>query len=624
VDLRPTEVIAMRLRLLSPAVLIAVVALTSATPAAPIERGSPAADRPATLRPAPDRALQERADRFLALLNAGYQALTRVSAEAQWEASTDVTPEHDAAAEAANKAYAAFNGNPEVIREARELLKHRAALNPVTVRELERALLNAAEGPMTNPKLVEQRIAAEVKQQSTLNGFTFQLGGKAVTVNEIDSLLQNSHDLAQRRAAWEASKQSGPALKPGLIQLRDLRNGVAKELGYPNYFALQAASYGMTAEEIVALQDRFMKDLEPLYKQLHTWTRYELAKRYGQPVPQRIPAHWINNRWSQEWTGIVDAANLDDRFKGKSSEWVVKTAEQFYTGLGFPKLPATFWERSDLYPLPADAPRKKNTHASAWHIDLDNDIRSLMSVEPNQEWFLTCHHELGHAYYYVSYTRPEVPPLLRTGANPAFHEGMGELISLAAGQVPYLKSVGLLKPDEMPDSIAFLLNDALANGVPFMFWASGTMTHWEYDVYAKDLSPDQWNARWWQYVGQFQQVEPPAPRGEEFCDAATKTHINDNPCYYYSYAIATVLKFQFNDHIARAILHQSPRNCNYADNKQVGAFLRGIMAKGGTEDWRKVLRDATGEDLSTRAMADYFKPLEKWLEEQNRGRAAAW
>src|SRR6185436_14205884 len=194
---------------------------------------------------------------------------------------------------------------------------------------------------------------------------------------------------------------------------------------------------------------------------------------------------------------------------------------------------------------------KKNTHASCWHVDLDKDIRSLMSVEPNDWWFHTAHHELGHGYYFMSYTRPQVPPLLRTGANPSFHEGMGELISLAAGQVPYLKHVGLLRADEQPDSIAFLLNDALTNGLPFIFWASGTMTHWENDVYAKGLPPDQWNQRWWQYVADFQDVEPPSPRGEQYCDAATKTHINDTPCYYYSYAIATVFKFQMNDYIAR-------------------------------------------------------------------------
>jgi hypothetical protein len=51
--------------------------------------------------------IQERADRFLKLANAGYQALFRVNSEAQWLAVTDVTPEHDAAAEATGKAYAA-------------------------------------------------------------------------------------------------------------------------------------------------------------------------------------------------------------------------------------------------------------------------------------------------------------------------------------------------------------------------------------------------------------------------------------------------------------------------------------------------------------------------------------
>jgi len=104
---------------------------------------------------------QERADRFLKLANAGYQALYRVNSEAQWLAVTDVTPEHDAAAEATGKAYAAFNGNPAMITEARDLLTHDKELNDLTVRQLKQLLLNAAEGPMTNPNLVAKRVAAE-------------------------------------------------------------------------------------------------------------------------------------------------------------------------------------------------------------------------------------------------------------------------------------------------------------------------------------------------------------------------------------------------------------------------------------------------------------------------------
>ena len=69
------------------------------------------------------------------------------------------------------------------------------------------------------------------------------------------------------------------------------------------------------------------------------------------------------------------------------------------------------------YGCHADAEYMKNNHASAWHLDLADDVRSLMSVEPNDRWWMTVHHELGHIFYYQAYSRPEVPPLLRRGAN---------------------------------------------------------------------------------------------------------------------------------------------------------------------------------------------------------------
>jgi peptidyl-dipeptidase A len=574
--------------------------------------------------PAPGKsALQQRADHFLELVNAGYQALYTVTNDAQWKAATDVTPEHDAAAEAAGKAQAAFLGNPALITETRALLEHAADLDSLTVRELRRALLLAAEGPMTNPDLVSRRIEAETKQASTMNGYVFTLDGQPITANAIDDSLTALTDVKRRLAVWEASKRIGPELRPGLEGLQGLRNGVARELGFADYFALQVAKYDLSTDEMLRLNEEFMRELRPLYLQLHTWAKYELAKRYGQPVPRMIPAHWLPNRWGQEWDALAPSADLDAAFKGKSAEWVVKTAEGFYTSLGFAPLPETFWQRSDLYPVPAGQPRKKNSHAYCYHMDLDRDVRSLMSVEPNAYWFATAHHELGHGFYDLAYARPEVPALLRDGANPSFQEGMGELIALAAGQAPYLESLGLLEKGKKRDEMEFLLRDAL-QAVPFLYWSSGVMTHWEADLYARNLPPGQWNARWWRYVGDFQGIEPPSPRGEEFCDPATKTHINDFPAYYFAYAIATVLKFQLHDHIAREILKQDPRRCNHAGHPEVRAFLEGIMKPGATRDWRVLLREATGEDLSTRAMVEYFRPLQKWLEKQNRGRTIGW
>jgi len=54
-----------------------------------------------------------------------------------------------------------------------------------------------------------------------------------------------------------------------------------------------------------------------------------LAERYGQPVPKLIPAHWLPNRWGQEWGGLVESVDLDAALKSKPPEWLIQTAEEF-------------------------------------------------------------------------------------------------------------------------------------------------------------------------------------------------------------------------------------------------------------------------------------------------------
>ena len=130
------------------------------------------------------------------------------------------------------------------------------------------------------------------------------------------------------------------------------------------------------------------------------------------------------------------------------------------------------------------------------------------------------------------------------------------------------------------------------------------------------------NARWWALAGRYQGIAPPTPRGEEFADAITKTHINDNPAFYYSYAVAQALLFQLHDHIAREILKQDPHDTDYFGHKDVGDFLRTIMAPGASRPWREVLKESTGRTLDARAIVDYFEPLYLWLKRQNQGRKA--
>ncbi len=110
-----------------------------------------------------------------------------------------------------------------------------------------------------------------------------------------------------------------------------------------------------------------------------------------------------------------------------------------------------------------------------------------------------------------------------------------------------------------------------------------------------------------------------ARRGEELCDAATKTHITDDSAQYYDYALSYVLLFQIHDHIAREILHEDPHDTSYFGRKEVGPFLKSIFEAGASVDWKALLVEKTDSPLGAKPMLRYFEPLMGWLKEQNKG-----
>lgn len=208
---------------------------------------------------------------------------------------------------------------------------------------------------------------------------------------------------------------------------------------------------------------------------------------------------------------------------------------------------------------------------------------------------------------------------MRGGANRGYHEAFGTMIGLASLQKPFLENLGLIKKGLKTNDTLKLLKDAL-DYIIRIPWGSGVMTEFEYQLYAKNISKDKYNAVWWDMVKRFQGIVPPTTRGEEYCDAATKTHINDDPAQYYDYSFANALVFQFHNYIAKNILHQDPHATNYWGNKQVGSFLKNVMGKGASVDWRKLLQSSIHADMSAKPMVDYFAPVMAYLKRINKGR----
>ena len=69
-----------------------------------------------------------------------------------------------------------------------------------------------------------------------------------------------------------------------------------------------------------------------------------------------------------------------------------------------------------------------------------------MCAEVNQNDLTTIHHEMGHIEYFLAYKNQ--PNTFRAGANPGFHEAIGDTISLSVETPTYLKKVNLLKKEK--------------------------------------------------------------------------------------------------------------------------------------------------------------------------------
>ncbi len=234
----------------------------------------------------------------------------------------------------------------------------------------------------------------------------------------------------------------------------ELANEGARELGYKDLGVMWRARYDMAPEEFDAVAEKLWQQVKPLYDELHCHTRAALAKKYGEdkvPAGKPIPAQLLGNMWSQAWNNIYDdllkpypAASIEtaDR-KLKAGKWdavkMTRSAESFYTSLGFQQLPQTFWERSMLV-RPRD--REVVCHASAWDMDpAVNDVRIKTCITPTEEDLFTVYHELGHVYYYLSYSK--LPNLFRSGANDGFHEAIGDTVNLSVTP-GYLAKMGLI------------------------------------------------------------------------------------------------------------------------------------------------------------------------------------
>lgn len=400
------------------------------------------------------------------------------------------------------------------------------------------------------------------------------------TIDKINEIMANSRDADKLEWIWkEWHEATGPKLKDLFAQSIMLQNKAAQESGYNDLSELWIEEF--EKDNFENLIDDLYESIKPLYEQLHAYVRRKLSSLYRLGDKSKlIPEHLLGNMWAQSWENIFDIVqpyknvplvNITEKLleKNYSVERIFFEAESFFVSMSLPRMTPTFWKES-LFVRPSD--RSIQCHASASDFFNGFDYRIKMCTKINSEDFNVVHHEMGHIEYYMNYAHQ--PAIFRAGANSAFHEAIGDTISLSVYSQKHLYRKGFVKKEDLSyeEMINFLMNMALKKiaFLPFSY----LVDKWRWNVFRGNITSENYNREWWNMKVKYQGVMAPIKRNESYFDPGSKYHVAAN-VPYVRYFLSHFHQFEFYEALCKLSGHKGLLfNCDFFGSKRAGDSLK--------------------------------------------------
>lgn len=449
---------------------------------------------------------------------------------------------------------------------------------------------------------------------------------------DITNIMATSRDYDLLSYIWKAWTDAvGRPVKSNYLEFVTLSNKGSQAGGFEDTGALWREPY--EDSNFQRTVEKLWYQILPLYEQLHAYVRRRLIKIYPARFnSSSIPSHIFGNMWAQDWSNIF---NLTVPYENKPTVDITETmkalnytpikmfqlADKFFQSLGLKKAPESFWNHS-MFVKPEDG-RKVVCHASAWEFYNGQDYRMKMCATVDMENLIAIHHEMGHIQYFLEYANQPLP--FRDGANPGFHEAVGDTIALSVLTPTHLKAIGLLpdyKDDEEQD-INFLYNMALKK---LAFLPFGYLVDlWRWSVFNSSYEYKHWNTEWTNLRFKYQGMTPPVSRDENDFDPGSKFHIHSNTPYM-SYFVSTIIQFQFFKSMCNASNFTGPlHKCDFYNNTHAGSLLSKMLRLGSSKPWTYAMNEITGQmSMNADALIEYFEPLYKYLQEKNHDECFGW
>ena len=495
---------------------------------------------------------------------------------AYWDSQVHASPENDRRRADLELQLRTLKGDVATLAEVNAALEE-GMHEPHLRRQLQVLRLSLTGNQMTEAQR-EELVELSSAVESEFATFRPHLNGESLTENDILEVLADSNDNTVRRQTWIASKEIGHRVSGRVRELSRLRNRIALEQGYADYYRMALDLQELSEEWLFRLFEELDRLTRGPFLEWKSATDRGLAERFG--TTDLRPWHYADPFF--QYPPRSNGVDLDPFFQDRDA---VALARSTFQGWGMDLEPVM--ARSDLFPRAL-----KSQHAFCIDIDRSGkDIRILANVVSGERWVEVMLHESGHAAYDIAIDR-RLPYLLRRPPHTFVTEAMAILSGRLVRDPAWLQEVAGVPEALIAPRAEEIKRSSAIQSILFARWVL-VMSHFERDLYA-DPEADL-DARWWELVERYQAVPPPE---QEVPGAwASKVHIAAAPVYYHNYLLGELLASQLESTIA-------DRVGALVNNAEAGRFLREqLFRHGNSLRWDQVIEQATGRPLTARFFA---------------------
>ncbi|KAL5288397.1 hypothetical protein ACFFRR_008933 [Megaselia abdita] len=453
-------------------------------------------------------------------------------------------------------------------------------------------------------------------------------------INDVITLSKNLEEVSYYWTNWRSS-QSNLIRENYFNFLYSMRQAAS----YNGHVSPSRTWYLYFEDEHLMLKEfeHAIRQIKPLYRQLHALIRHQLIKRFSVQDPNicsdgHIPDHLMDKVIAHAWKAkgclmppYPDRKLPDVKEKMDADVFnppkINEIASQFFETMGIEPFTSDFW----LHYARKITDEEIKDECKAEIYNFPPEVALKYCPKADFKKFLQMHGHMAELHYNLKKKR--LPFGLDKESCPGFSSAIGEAAIISAGSPRYLEKVHLIQNYTLDSQLS--MNRLFRLGVHTLFTVNRYFVYEKILVDSMDhrVKPSELNCAYWKYQDHYAGVSPPDQRNEKTFDPGYRFFSLLDPekpntvrlvseiMGYQIYRALCIKAGQYKKGDPDFPLH----NCDFSGSKEAGDILNKAMELGSTKNWRDVLELLTGErKINGQAIVEFYKPLENWLKDQNR------